>query len=156
MVVDNELRSSNDVIKHHGILGMKWGKKNGPPYPLDPKKDYSKAEKKAMEKEETRKKVTPKASNKEEAKTFGSATDLDAYKNELSNEEIRKAIERIQLYHKIRNLKSKEFDYGKYINVEGEKLTKKELEKEIKNSADTYTSVANLGLRISQLVGALK
>ena len=23
-----------DVIKHHGILGQRWGKKNGPPYPL--------------------------------------------------------------------------------------------------------------------------
>ncbi len=22
-------------IYHHGILGQKWGKKNGPPYPLD-------------------------------------------------------------------------------------------------------------------------
>ena len=21
-------------IKHHGILGQKWGKQNGPPYPL--------------------------------------------------------------------------------------------------------------------------
>lgn len=23
-----------DAIKHHGILGQRWGKKNGPPYPL--------------------------------------------------------------------------------------------------------------------------
>lgn len=25
-------------LSHHGILGQKWGKKNGPPYPLDYKK----------------------------------------------------------------------------------------------------------------------
>lgn len=26
-------------VYHHGILGQKWGVKNGPPYPLDEKKD---------------------------------------------------------------------------------------------------------------------
>lgn len=31
---------------HHGILGQKWGKQNGPPYPLDAK-DHSSSEKKA-------------------------------------------------------------------------------------------------------------
>ena len=31
---------------HHGILGQKWGKKNGPPYPLDAD-DHSKFEEKA-------------------------------------------------------------------------------------------------------------
>lgn len=33
-------------LYHHGIEGQKWGKKNGPPYPLS-KEDYSAAEKKA-------------------------------------------------------------------------------------------------------------
>lgn len=36
---------SNYLI-HHGILGQKWGKKNGPPYPLDAG-DHSSSEKKA-------------------------------------------------------------------------------------------------------------
>lgn len=31
---------------HHGILGQRWGKKNGPPYPLDAE-DHSSSEKKA-------------------------------------------------------------------------------------------------------------
>lgn len=37
---------SNSDIKHHGILGQKWGKQNGPPYPLG-SGDHSAAEKKA-------------------------------------------------------------------------------------------------------------
>lgn len=37
---------SHSALSHHGILGQKWGKKNGPPYPLDPS-DHSAAEKKA-------------------------------------------------------------------------------------------------------------
>lgn len=34
-------------LKHHGILGQKWGKRNGPPYPLDAD-DHSTAEKNTM------------------------------------------------------------------------------------------------------------
>lgn len=36
----------SNYLAHHGILGQKWGKKNGPPYPLDTE-DHSATEKKA-------------------------------------------------------------------------------------------------------------
>lgn len=34
-----------NYLEHHGILGMRWGRKMGPPYPLDAS-DHSAAEKK--------------------------------------------------------------------------------------------------------------
>lgn len=37
---------TNSDIQHHGILGMRWGRRNGPPYPLDGS-SHSASEKKA-------------------------------------------------------------------------------------------------------------
>lgn len=31
-----------DTLCHHGVKGQKWGVKNGPPYPLNPKGQYKK------------------------------------------------------------------------------------------------------------------
>lgn len=42
-------------LMHHGILGQKWGKRNGPPYPLKPS-DHSAAEKKKQKSEGSDKK----------------------------------------------------------------------------------------------------
>lgn len=36
----------SNYLMHHGILGQKWGRRNGPPYPLDAS-EYSSSEKKA-------------------------------------------------------------------------------------------------------------
>ena len=41
---------SSDGLEHHGILGQKWGKRNGPPYPLKGG-SYSRSEKKKIYKE---------------------------------------------------------------------------------------------------------
>ena len=48
-ISENDLQTYNEAmesLEHHGILGQKWGRKMGPPYPLDAS-DHSSAEKKA-------------------------------------------------------------------------------------------------------------
>ncbi len=42
----DEIDAGMSYLKHHGILGQKWGKKEGPPYPLG-SGDHSSAEKSA-------------------------------------------------------------------------------------------------------------
>lgn len=44
----------NDYLSHHGILGQKWGTRNGPPYPLGGG-DYTQSEKRAIYRQRSRK-----------------------------------------------------------------------------------------------------
>ena len=68
--------SYRDELYHHGILGQKWGKKNGPPYPLK-ESSHSKAEQKAGWKKSLGKDQTLSTKysfNKEKAKRILIAT----------------------------------------------------------------------------------
>lgn len=70
-------------LVHHGILGQKWGKKNGPPYPLD----FSKLS--AEERHQAKKESIDK----------GDVQTANAYKNRnyYSNQELNDLINRFDL-----------------------------------------------------------
>ena len=88
---------NNNELYHHGILGMKWGKKNGPPYPLD----YSKLS--YAEREAAKGKAVASGNVKEAAKNI----------NYFDNDELRKVRERFQLNQDINKLNASTVKTGK-------------------------------------------
>jgi len=46
------IRVSDDYLEHHGVDGQKWGKRNGPPYPLNAEGKADLREQKKAEKEQ--------------------------------------------------------------------------------------------------------
>lgn len=110
------MNQNSNSLAHHGILGMKWGIQNGPPYPLD-ESDHSQSEKKAgwrkslfggsseekakrkVEKEEKQKVKAAKQEAKWEKKKekilqTGNVKKAKKYADKLSNDEIRAVIDR--------------------------------------------------------------
>lgn len=81
-----------DELSHHGISGQKWGKKNGPPYPLD-YKDLS-----AEEKKEAKSKAIRQGNIREAAKNL----------DEFTDQELRQLKDRFYNNKDIRDLSAKD------------------------------------------------
>ncbi len=129
----------NGELYHHGILGQRWGERNGPPYPLrggmHADLEMGRAKKKvgtlsgyfkdkklkkqraaALEKARATRAANIKraeeektrAEQKEKVLSSGSASDLMQYKGELSADEIRRAIDRIDMERKLASYSQQE------------------------------------------------
>ena len=119
--------SNVDYMAHHGILGQKWGKRNGPPYPLDAK-SHSASEKKAGWRKSLDK---PNTKSHTKRATSGNADEDDDDKLHLTENQ-KKAIKigaavtatALIAYGGYRLTKSGKIDLSKMTNIAGKMFDK--------------------------------
>lgn len=113
--------SYDDYLKHHGILGMRWGRRNGPPYPLL-RRNMSSAERKETPatsnnspsgdgKDSTKKEVTSgvKVDTPTGEKTVSDNIPL----RKMSDKDLDQAISRMKKEKEYRTLASQDITKGK-------------------------------------------
>jgi hypothetical protein len=122
---------NKEYLEHHQILGGKWGKRNGPPYPLG-KGDHSAAEKSAAKAagikvgkdsgkgsiENVKKKKAPlteeeKRLKAEEARLKGDSKNINKYMDKLTTDELRDAQTRAQIKKSLAEEKQSKADKEK-------------------------------------------
>lgn len=93
------MTSHETELQHWGVLGMKWGVRRN-------KEQLARAR---SDKEETQEQHE---ANKAKAIKSGKASDVLRYKGELTNEELRRAVDRIDLERRLSDLNAKETKTG--------------------------------------------
>ena len=115
----NPTPSYDEYLQHHGILGQKWGKKNGPPYPLD-SEDHSSSEEKAGWK----KSLTGDSAANEDRKAKKYKKQYDKIRRTAKTDEEKDARLR-KLDEKNAKLEKKRYQRTDKYQNEGGSLTKK-------------------------------
>lgn len=128
----NYVSQSEMELYHHGILGMHWGKKNGPPYPLGAG-DHSASEKKAGWRKSLKEK---KRVAKEYTKEI----------NRLSSQQADAGANAAHTYNKAANSKEK---YDREVRKHGENSSKA---RQLKREFDEQAKATNQYLEDRQRI----
>lgn len=89
-------------LYHHGIMGQRWGKKNGPPYPL------SRSQKSKKEKQEAKRTTPLTDGEKSNLIRRGTASEAYAAREYLTVNEMETIMNRINTEKKLSSLASKD------------------------------------------------
>ena len=117
----------NNELYHYGILGQKWGVQNGPPYPLS-KSSMSSSEKKHYN---------------------VSAKEVKKNMDQMTDDELRKAINRIQMQNTVASLAKSDGIIKRGRNAVNSDL------KSFKELSDSAVNAYTAGKKIAALLGYL-
>lgn len=95
---------SDDYLEHFGILGMKWGKKNGPPYPLS--RAISTGKRLLKERKEKKEKIKEELIRENPKKLYKN-------RHKYTTEQIEESLKRIRTLNSLRDEKKKRGNYIK-------------------------------------------
>lgn len=124
----------SDELTHHGIIGQKWGQRNGPPYPLDSKistgsklKTAGDAIKKSVKKFDdvvaARKQAKAEKKAAEEDKKIKKAVasseveQIEKIKDKLSTREFEDAVKRAELNKRLQQSDTRKTKIERFTNV---------------------------------------
>jgi len=129
-------------LKHWGILGMKWGVKHGPPYPLD--RDVSTGSK--LKRVRLDRGIDPKSPLSPESKTKTKLNNLRVQMEDMSVEEIKQVLNRLEVEIKVEKM------YADEINKIADERKKKEAARWYKpeNLKKTVNSILDSGQTIAR------
>lgn len=104
--VYTSMYSKNSELYHHGIKGQKWGIRNGPPYPLDSSISTGEKLKRQSVKAGSILDKESRKSRKEKREEKRETTTSKAIKKakKMTNEELKKEIDRLDLEKKYANV----------------------------------------------------